>query len=174
MILIFVASLNENVKLAKKIEKELNNNGKETKIINLVELDLPMYDTNKEQNDGIPQKALELSEEMKKATGYVFVSPEYNFNVPPVLVNFIAWISRIGDDFRDLFSLKKIQLATHSGANGKDLLNSLRSQFTRLGSVVAPREMKRKIKKTKTEEKQKNQKEKSRNPHKKKRRKGRK
>lgn len=82
MIMIFVSSLNENVKLAKRIEKELNGKNYDTKIVNLVELDLPMYDTNKEQNDGIPKKALDLAKEMEEAQGYIFVSPEYNFSAP--------------------------------------------------------------------------------------------
>lgn len=141
MIMIFVSSLNENVKLAKTIEKELNDKNYETKLVNLVELDLPLYDTQKEANDGIPKIALELAERMKNAEGYIFVTPEYNYNVPPVLVNFIAWISRIGDDFRALFSLKRVQLATHSGSNGLDFLNSFRNQLTKLGAVVAPRDI---------------------------------
>ncbi|RXJ92044.1 NADPH-dependent FMN reductase [Malaciobacter molluscorum] len=141
MYLIFISSLNENVKLANRIKNKLEESNKEVEIINLVHLNLPMYDTIKEQNDGIPQAALELAEKMKKAKGYIFVSPEYNFNVPPVLVNFIAWISRIGENFRALFSLKTIQLATHSGSNGKDFMNSTRNQFTKLGAIVAPREI---------------------------------
>ncbi|QKF80751.1 NADPH-dependent FMN reductase [Halarcobacter ebronensis] len=140
MVLIFVASLNENVKLAKRIEEELNSKNIETKTINLVEFNLPMFDTNKLQN-GIPQKAQDLFEEMNNATGYVFVSPEYNFNVPPILVNMIAWVSRIGEDYRKTFTMKKIQLATHSGAGGQDFLNSFRNQLTKLGAVVAPREI---------------------------------
>lgn len=141
MVLIFVASLNENVNLANIIKNKLENKKIDSKIINLVELNLPMYDTFKEQHDGIPQVALDLAKEMKEASGYIFVSPEYNYGVPPVLVNMIAWISRIGDNFRKLFILKKIQLATHSGSNGQDLLNALRSQFTRLGAIVMPREI---------------------------------
>jgi len=141
MIMIFVSSLNENLKLAKRIEKELNSKNYATKVVNLVELDLPMYDTNKEQNDGIPQKALDLAKEMESAQAYVFVSPEYNFSAPPVLLNMIAWISRIGDNFRVLFALKKIQLATHSGANGVDFLNTFRNQLTKLGAVVMPRDI---------------------------------
>jgi chromate reductase, NAD(P)H dehydrogenase (quinone) len=141
MTLIFVASLNENMKLANTIKNKLDKQNIDSKIINLVELELPMYDTLKEQNDGIPQIALDLAKQMEEATAYIFVSPEYNFGVPPVLVNTIAWISRIGDNFRKLFTMKKIQLATHSGSNGQDLLNSLRSQFTRLGAVVMPREI---------------------------------
>ncbi len=41
----------------------------------------------------------------------------------------------------DLFTLKKIQLASYSGSNGQDVLNSLRNQFTRLGAIVMPREI---------------------------------
>ena len=141
MVLIFVASLNENVTLANMIKDKLENKNVNSKIINLVDLNLPMYDTFKQEKDGIPAVALDLAKEMEEATAYVFVSPEYNYGVPPVLVNMIAWVSRIGDNFRALFSLKKIQLATHSGSNGQDLLNALRSQFTRLGAVVMPREI---------------------------------
>lgn len=141
MILIFVASLNENMKLAKKLQEQLKNENLNSEIINLVELNLPMYDTLKEQNDGIPTKINELSEKMNKAEGFIFISPEYNFSLPPILVNTIAWLSRIGDDFRSLFALKKIQLATHSGSGGQDALNAMRTQFTRLNAIVLPREI---------------------------------
>ncbi|XPV68237.1 MAG: NADPH-dependent FMN reductase [Halarcobacter sp.] len=141
MILIFVSSLNENMKLANILQEQLDEENVKSEIINLVDLELPMYDSLKEQNDGIPKKALDLTEKMKKVDGYIFVSPEYNFSLAPVLVNMIAWISRIGDDFRSLFSMKKIQLATHSGSNGCDGINAMRIQFTRLGAIVMPREI---------------------------------
>lgn len=70
MILIFVASLNENMKLAKNLQEQLKSEKLESEIINLVELNLPMYDTLKEQNDGIPTKIHELSEKMNKAEGF--------------------------------------------------------------------------------------------------------
>lgn len=141
MYLIFVSSLNENMKLANTLQTQLKDLGKQSEIINLVDLNLPMYDSFKEENDGIPQKALDLIETMKDADGYVFVSPEYNYSLPPVLVNFVAWVSRIGDNFRELFTLKLIQLATHSGGGGSDVSNAQRSQFTKLGSIVMPREI---------------------------------
>ena len=136
MVLIFVASLNENMNLANVIKRKLENKGINSEIINLVELNLPMYDSNKEQKDGIPKVVLDLAQQMQNSTAYIFVSPEYNFGVPPVLTNTIAWVSRIGDNFRKLFTLKKIQLATHSGISGQDLLNSLRIQLTRLGALL--------------------------------------
>ncbi len=141
MYLIFVASLNENMKLAAVLRKQLKEFGKESEIINLVDLLLPMYDSFKEENDGIPKEIESIIFKMKNADGYIFVTPEYNFSLPPVLVNFIAWISRVGDDFRELFALKVIQLATHSGGGGSDVTNAMRSQFTKLGAIVMPREI---------------------------------
>lgn len=141
MYLIFVASLNENMKLANTLQDQLIELGKESQIINLVDLDLPMYDSFKEEHDGIPKKIGTLIEDMKNASAYVFVSPEYNFSLPPVLVNTVAWISRVGDDFREVFTLKPIQLATHSGGGGSDVSNAMRSQFSKLGSLVMPREI---------------------------------
>lgn len=141
MFLIFVASLNENMKLARKVQTQLSEQGKESEIINLVELNLPMYDSYKEQNDGIPNTIDSLIKKMQESEGYVFISPEYNFSLPPVLVNFVAWISRVGDDFRELFSMKKVQLATHSGSFGSNVTSCMRSQFTKLGAVVMPREI---------------------------------
>ena len=140
-VLIFVGSLNMNMSLAKKIADQLEAQNIQSEIINLVELNLPMYDSLKEEQDGIPQKIMELCEKMKIVSAYVFVSPEYNFSLTPVLVNTIAWISRSSDNFRELFTLKTIQLATHSGANGKDTLDGMRTQLTRLGSIIMPREI---------------------------------
>ena len=90
MILIFVASLNENMKLAKTLKEQLESLEQRSEIINLVELELPMYDSLKEEKDGIPRKINFLIEQMNQAQGYVFVTPEYNFLLPPVLVNTIA------------------------------------------------------------------------------------
>jgi NAD(P)H-dependent FMN reductase len=141
MIIIFVASLNENMNLAKVLKEQVESLGKKSEIINLVELELPMYDSSKEQKDGIPNKVNLLIEKMEQAQGYIFVSPEYNFSLPPVLVNTIAWVSRVGDDFRKLFTLKPIQIATHSGGGGNDVSNAMRSQFTKLGSILLPRDI---------------------------------
>ena len=141
MILIFVASLNENMKLAKTLKTQLKSLGKESEIINLVDLELPMYDSNKEETNGIPTEVNNLITKMQESEAYIFVSPEYNYSLPPVLVNTIAWVSRVGDDFRKLFTLKRIQLATHSGGGGNDVMQAMRTQFTRLGAIVLPREI---------------------------------
>jgi NAD(P)H-dependent FMN reductase len=141
MYLLLVASLNENMKLAKRIEKSLETLGIQSQIINLVDLNITLYDSSKETHDGIPSKILELSNTMKNATGYIVVSPEYNYSIPPSLTNVIAWLSRSGESFRELFALKYVQLATHSGSGGNDVCNAMRTQFSRLGAIVAPREI---------------------------------
>ena len=141
MYLIFVSSLNENMKLANSIKLQMEESNQEIVLINLVDLELPMYDSRKEERDGIPKKIDELVELMKKSNGYIFVAPEYNYSLPPVLANFVAWVSRSGEDFREVFQMKKIQLATHSGSGGNDLMNAMRIQFTRLGAIVMPREI---------------------------------
>ncbi|ATB70833.1 NAD(P)H-dependent oxidoreductase [Sulfurospirillum diekertiae] len=141
MYLILVASLNENMKLAHTIEKSLETMGIQSQIINLVDLDITLYDSAKELNDGIPSKIVALSEQMKNASGYIIVSPEYNYSIPPSLTNVIAWLSRSGENFRELFTLKYVQLATHSGSGGNDVCNAMRSQFSKLGAIVAPREI---------------------------------
>lgn len=141
MYTILVSSLNENMSLAESIQTHLNDLNVKSQIINLVEINLPLYDSRKETIDGIPKQILELMKILEESKAYIIVSPEYNYSIPPVLTNVIAWISRASDDFRKVFSLKYIQLATHSGANGYNVVNAMRSQLTNLGAICMPREI---------------------------------
>ncbi len=141
MYIILVASLNENMKLAKILQEQLSTLNKESEIINLVNLELPLYDSFKEEKEGIPKPIFELMESMGNAQGYIVVSPEYNGSIPPVLSNTVAWISRTSDDFRKLFNEKIILLATHSGCGGTGVTQAMRAQFMKLGSIVLSREI---------------------------------
>mgnify|MGYP000314734157 CR=1 FL=1 len=141
MYTILVASLNENMKLAKVLQQHLSELNQKSEIVNLVELELPMYDSLKEEQNGIPTIIQELNQKMIRASGYIVVAPEYKYSIPPVLTNVIAWISRSSDDFREVFTNKFVQLATHSGGGGSDVMNAIRSQLNKLGSVVVPREI---------------------------------
>jgi len=141
MYTILVSSLNENMKLAKILQEQLLTISIDSKIINLVELDLPLYDSNKEFKHGIPVQIEPLMKQMNTSLGYIVVAPEYNGSIPPVLSNAIAWISRTGDDFRQLFNEKVILLATHSGSGGAGVTTAMRSQFMKLGAIVLSREI---------------------------------
>jgi NAD(P)H-dependent FMN reductase len=75
-----------------------------------------------------------LADRLKNAKGFVVVAFECNYQIPPVLTNVIAWISRIGDYFRAIFSEKPALIATHSGGGGTAVLNAMRTIYkTRLG-----------------------------------------
>lgn len=141
MYLILVASLNENMKLAQILQKQLSTLNQESKIINLVNLGLPLYDSFKEEHDGIPKRIFDLMQTMEQAKAYIVVSPEYNGSIPPVLSNTMAWISRASQDFRKLFNEKVILLATHSGSGGTGVTQAMRAQFMKLGSIVLSREI---------------------------------
>lgn len=139
--LIIVASVNENMKLAHAVKSELDTLGKSAEIVDIVALDLPMYSSKAEAQHGIPEPVDTVAKRMKRAKAYIIVAPEYNYSMPPSLTNFIAWVSRIGDDFRGLFNEKPILIATFSGGGGDDVLNAMRIQFTKLGAVVIPRQV---------------------------------
>jgi len=139
--LIIVASVNENMKLAIKIQNKLKDMNKSSSILDVVKEDIEMYTSVNEQINGIPKKINNIVESMKKVKGYIIISPEYNYSIAPTLTNLIAWVSRVGDDFRELFNEKIILLGTFSGGGGTDALNAKRTQFTSLGSLVIPREI---------------------------------
>lgn len=139
MILIFVSSLNDNLQLAKFLQNELILMNKQTKLINIVDLSLPLFDSKKDR--AVPDIIKPLLQEINGSQGIIFVNPEYNYSIPPIFTNFLAWASRYREDYLHAFLLKKIQLATHSGSNGVDLCNSMRIQFSRIGSCVMPKEI---------------------------------
>lgn len=139
--LIIIASVNENMKLAHTIQTELDSLNKSSEILDLIALNLPMYSSITENTDGIPDTIEAIVSKMKTAKAYIIVAPEYNYSLPPSLSNFIAWVSRVGDDFRVLFNEKPTLIATFSGGGGEDVLNAMRVQFTKLGALVIPRQV---------------------------------
>ncbi len=55
--------------------------------------DLPLYNQDVE-NAGIPAPVVRLKDQIRKADGLLFVTPEYNYSMPGVLKNAIDWASR--------------------------------------------------------------------------------
>jgi NAD(P)H-dependent FMN reductase len=139
--IIIVASVNQNMKLALTLKEELESMGKSASILDVVNESLPMFSSIVAKENGTPSRVEEIAQELINAKAYVIVSPEYNYNITPVLSNLIAWLSTVGDDFRKVFTQKVILNATFSGGGGKDVLNIMRRQFTSLGAIVVPREI---------------------------------
>ncbi|AXH14759.1 NADPH-dependent FMN reductase [Malaciobacter mytili] len=138
---IIVASANNNVKLAKRLEELTIEAGYEAELINLVDLDLPLYSTVEEERNGLPTQALELANKILNLNAFIVVAPEYNGVMPPVLNNAMAWTSRSTKDWRDAFNEKVVALATHSGGGGAKGLQAMRIMFQHLGANILAREI---------------------------------
>lgn len=83
-----------NTKLAKSAERLSVELGASTKFLDLSYYDLPVYNADLEANQGMPDTAMKLKEDLANTDGWIVASPEYNGFVPPLLVNAITWCSR--------------------------------------------------------------------------------
>ena len=138
---IIVASVNKNMELALKIQEVITELESKSEIINLVALDLPMYTSILEDEKGIPKEVTELAAQLLAFDALIIVSSEYNGSMPPVLNNAIAWVSRVGDDFRAIFDQKFVALASHSGGGGMRGNDAVRAMFSYIGANVLSREI---------------------------------
>lgn len=138
---ILVASSNNNLKLGKKLAQLASEQNVETELINLVDLNLPLYNTIEEEKNGIPETATALAEKILSLKAFIIVAPEYNGVMPAVLNNAMSWTSRATDNWRDAFNEKIVGLATHSGGGGTKVLQAMRIQFQHLGANILAREL---------------------------------
>lgn len=138
---ILVASSENNQKLGLKVEEIAKKNNCEVELINLVDLKLPLYNTIEEEENGIPQVAVDLAAKILNLKAFIIIAPEYNGVMPAVLNNAMAWTSRATKQWRDAFDEKVVALATHSGGGGTKVLQAMRIMFQHLGANVLSREI---------------------------------
>ena len=138
---ILVASSNNNQKLGLKLKELALSQNCEVDLINLVDLRLPLYSTVEEEENGIPESALDLATKILALKAFIIVAPEYNGVMPPVLNNAMAWTSRATKNWRDAFNEKFVGLATHSGGGGAKGLQAMRIMFQHLGANILAREI---------------------------------
>lgn len=62
--------------------------------ISLKDLNLPLYDGDLEEREGMPKSAQKLVDQMLASDAFVIASPEYNGGITGVLKNAIDWASR--------------------------------------------------------------------------------
>ncbi|MCJ7774469.1 MAG: NAD(P)H-dependent oxidoreductase [Desulfobacterales bacterium] len=70
--------------------------------------DIPLYDGDIEDTQGIPSSAALLKESIASADGLLIVTPEYNNSIPGVLKNTIDWISRPPKDRPKVFANRPV------------------------------------------------------------------
>jgi chromate reductase len=140
-IVIITASEMKNMELANKFQETLNNLNVNASVINLVELNLPLYSSRTESQftgEELLKKELPL---ITDAHGLVFIAPEYNGSTPPVFNNFLAWLSRSSKEWRSHLNGKPAAIATFSGGGGFNVLLAMRTQLAFVGMNVLGRQV---------------------------------
>jgi NAD(P)H-dependent FMN reductase len=127
-------------KLARHAVGSLEATGAEAVLADLRDYPLPLYDGDLEAEQGRPTAAIALKELARRASGFVFASPEYNGSYPAVLKNAIDWMSRPDPGERHLavFRDKPAAIVTatpgpHGGSRG---LKQLRELLGMIGIAV--------------------------------------
>ncbi|CAH2902184.1 MAG: NADPH:quinone oxidoreductase [uncultured Paraburkholderia sp.] len=62
------------------------------------EYELPIYSGRIEEQQGIPEAAHRLHDAIRTHRAIFIASPEYNANVSPLVLNAVAWLSRIREN----------------------------------------------------------------------------
>jgi chromate reductase len=97
-ILVFAGSIRSGAlsqKLADVAAKELALAEADVTKLSLADYPLPIYNGDLEAEKGIPENALKFGRLVAAQQGVFIATPEYNNSPPPLLVNTIAWMSRI-------------------------------------------------------------------------------
>mgnify|MGYP006229094293 FL=1 len=124
-ILMITATSDNNRVLADKFAKTAVDMGHESQVIDLAELDMPMFTVARSKELEVVTGMKQLKEAISSADSMMVIAPEYNGSMPPSLNNAVAWLSTEWQDFRTLFNRRKVGLATHSGGGGAHVILSL-------------------------------------------------
>jgi NAD(P)H-dependent FMN reductase len=135
-----------NAKLAAAAAHELALAGAEVTRISLADFPLPIYDGDLQSKSGVPKHAVNLKRMMGAHHGVLFVSPEYNSSVPPLLKNAIDWVSRVQDSHETRGQVFRerafaIAAASESRLGGTRALAALRLILTACHALVIPNQL---------------------------------
>jgi NAD(P)H-dependent FMN reductase len=137
-VLIVCASSGKNLEMSEMLAQQFQT--VEAEVLCLDALQLPLYSVPYEAEHGIPQQIQTLATKIHRAKAMIFAAPEYNGGTPPVLNNFIAWMSRSGKDWRAAFNGKVALIANYSSSGGPRCLGIMRNQLAYIGMNVMGRE----------------------------------
>lgn len=140
-IVIFTASEQKNLELANNFIKKLTELGARVDLINIIDLDLPLYSSRSDGKYNAEELLAAQLPTINKATGMVFIAPEYNGSTPPAFSNFLAWLSRSSKNWREHLNGKTAVIATFSAGGGHGVLSSMRSQLAFVGMNVLGRQI---------------------------------
>lgn len=127
-----------NQKLLALACARLSERNLETEIVDLRDLDLPIYDGDLDALEGQPPGVDRLRGLIVQADGLLIAAPEYNHSLAPLLKNAIDWVSSPID--QQPFKGKAIAIMSAAALpwGGTRMLPHLRSALVELGGVVIP------------------------------------
>lgn len=116
--------------------------GGDVTLIDLRDLNLPLYDGDREEQHGLPEGAKELKKIMKAHDALLISSPEYNSSISGMLKNAIDWASRPKGDDRPLEAfagkVAGLMAASPGGLGGLRGLVHLRAILGNINVLVIP------------------------------------
>lgn len=147
-ILAFAGSTREgsfNKKLVRVAAEAARAAGSEVTMLDLRELELPMYDGDLESSKGLPAGGRKLKDLMLAHHGFLISAPEYNSSISAVLKNAIDWASRPvpGEKPLECFDGKIAALlsASPGALGGLRMLMHLRAILENIGTTVLPKQL---------------------------------
>ncbi len=132
-----------NGKLAAAAAKFASAQGVETDLVAPADLQLPLYDGDLEEAEGLPAAVVALKARFVAADAVLFACPEYNSSITPLLKNLIDWVSRAGSDSEAPLAAYKGKVAGLVSASpgalgGMRGLVTVRSVLGNIGVLVVP------------------------------------
>jgi len=135
-----------NARLAAVAAYQFAQAGAEVSRISLADFPLPIYDGDLQTKSGVPKHAINLKRMIGAHHGVLFVTPEYNSSVPPLVKNTIDWVTRVQDGqetrgqvFRN--RVFAIAAASESRLGGTRALAALRLILTACHATVIPNQL---------------------------------
>lgn len=134
-----------NKQLLHYLVKRIRVLGGEATVVDLADFDVPLYNGDLEEADGIPPDARRFYRLLKEHRGFLIACPEYNRSITPLLKNTIDWASRPrpGDRPLEAFDGKVAGLCAASPG----VLGGLRGLFhvteilQNIGTSVLPKQV---------------------------------
>ncbi len=137
--LMITATTGTNLELAERFAGVAREKGHDAEVVDLVEMDLPMFTVARSSDPEQTVDVSELTQQMIEADAWIVIAPEYNGSMPPTLNNAIAWLSGDWQNFRTMCTGKPVGLATHSGGGGAHVIMAMRQMFSFIGADVMGR-----------------------------------
>ena len=135
-----------NARLAAAAAYQFAQAGAEVTRISLGDFPLPIYDGDLQTKSGVPKNAINLKRMIGVHHGVLFVTPEYNSSVPPLVKNTIDWVTRVqdaqetrGQVFRN--RVFAIAAASESRLGGTRALATLRLILSACHATVIPNQL---------------------------------